>query len=53
MGRLRLYVADRWPTRTSPGCNCEVALPSYRKKATLGYPPMVVRLVGDGATNHS
>ena len=52
-GRLRLYVADRWPTRISPGYNCEVANPACRKKATLGYPPVAVRLVGGGATSHS
>ena len=34
-GRLRLYVADRWPTRTSPGYNCEVANPAYRKRRLL------------------
>ena len=53
MGRLHLYVADRWPTRTSPGYNCESANPACRKKATLGYPPVAVRLVGGGATSHS
>ena len=35
-GRIRLYVADRWPTRTSPGCNCEVANPACRKRRLLG-----------------
>ena len=24
-GRLLLYEADRWPTRTSPGCTCQIA----------------------------
>ena len=50
-GRLHLYVADRWPTRTSPDDNCEVACPSFQ--TTLGYPPVAVRLAGGGATNHS
>ena len=50
-GRLHLYVADRWPTRTSPGYNCEVANPACQ--TTLGYPPVAVRLVGGGATSHS
>ena len=35
-GRLRLYVADRWPTRTSPDYNCEVANPAWRKRRLLG-----------------
>ena len=35
-GRLHLYVVDRWPTRTSPGYNCEVANPACRKKRLLG-----------------
>ena len=35
-GRLHLYVADRWATRTSPGCSCEVANPSCRKRRLLG-----------------
>ena len=26
--RLHLYVADTWPTRTSPDYNCEVANPT-------------------------
>ena len=47
-GRLRLYVTDRWPTRTSSVYNCEVANPACRKKVTLGYPPMAVCLVGGG-----
>ena len=34
-GRLHLYVADRWPTRTSPGYNCEVAHPGCRKRRLL------------------
>ena len=51
--RLRLYVADRWPTRTSPGYNCEVAHPACRNKATLGYPPRAIHLFGGGATSHS
>ena len=34
-GRLHLYVADRWPTRTSPDCNCEVANPACRKRRIL------------------
>ena len=50
-GRLHLYVADRWPSRTSPDYNCEVANPSCQ--TTLGYPPVAVRLVGGGATSHS
>ena len=52
MGRPHLYVADRWPTRTSPDYNCEVANPACRQKTTLGYPPVAVRLVGDRATSH-
>ena len=51
-GRLHLYVADRWFTRTSPGYNCKVANPACRKKTTLGYPPVAVHLVGGGATRH-
>ena len=51
MGRLHRYVADRWPSRTLPDCNCEVANPACQK--TLGYPPVAVRLVGGGATSHS
>ena len=35
-GRLHLYVADRWPTLTTPGDNCEVANPACRKKRLLG-----------------
>ena len=35
-GRLHLYVADRWRTRTSPGKNCEVAHPACRKRRLLG-----------------
>ena len=35
-GRLYLYVADRWPTRTSPGYNCEVAHPACCKRRLLG-----------------
>ena len=31
-------------------CGCS---PSMSSEATLGYPPMVVRLVGGGATSHS
>ena len=34
-GRLHLYVEDRWPTRTSPGYNCEVANPACRKRRLL------------------
>ena len=52
-GRLHLHVADRWPTHTSPGYKCEVAHPAFRKKATFGYAPMAVRLVGGGAISHS
>ena len=48
---LHLYVTDRWPTRTSPDYNCEVANPACQE-ATLGYPPVAVRLVGGGATSH-
>ena len=50
-GRLHLYVVDRWPSRTSPGYNCEVANPACQ--TTLGYPPVAARLVGGGATSHS
>ena len=50
-GTPHLYVADRRPSRTSPGYNCEVANPAYQ--TTLGYPPVAVRLVGGGATSHS
>ena len=46
-GRLHLYVEDRWPSRTSPDYNCEVANPACQ--TTLGYPPMAVRLVGGAA----
>ena len=35
-GRFHLYVADRWPTRTSPSYNCEVANPACRKRRLLG-----------------
>ena len=35
-GRLCLYVAHRWPTRTSPGYKCEVAHPACRKRCLLG-----------------
>ena len=35
-GLLHLYVADRWPTHTSPDYNCEVANPSCRKRRLLG-----------------
>ena len=35
-GRLHLYVADRWPSRTSPNYNCEVAKPACRKRRLLG-----------------
>ena len=35
-GRLHLYVEDRWPTRTSPGYNCEAAHPECRKRRLLG-----------------
>ena len=44
-GRLHFYVADRWPTRTSPGYNCEVANPACRKRR--------LRLVGGGTPSHS
>ena len=50
-GRLHLYVADRWPTRTSPDYNCKVVNPAWQ--TTLKYPPGAVRLVGGGATSHS
>ena len=36
MGRLHLYVADKWPTRTSPDYNYEVANPACRKRRLLG-----------------
>ena len=35
-GRLHLYVADRWPTHTSPNYNCEVASSACRKRRFLG-----------------
>ena len=35
-GRLHLYVADRWPIRTSPGYNCEVANPACHERRLLG-----------------
>ena len=35
-GRLRLYVADRWPTHTLPDYNCEAANPGYRKRRLFG-----------------
>ena len=35
-GTPPLYVADRWPTRTSPDYNCEVANPACRKRRLLG-----------------
>ena len=35
-GRLHLHVADRWPSRTSPGYNCEVANPACRKSRLVG-----------------
>ena len=35
-GRLHLYVADRWPTRTSPGYICEATHHACRKKRLLG-----------------
>ena len=34
--RLHLYVADRWPTRTSPGYDYEVANSPCRKRRLLG-----------------
>ena len=34
--RLHLYVADKWPTRTSPSYKCEVANPACRKRQLLG-----------------
>ena len=37
-GRLHLYVANRWPTRTSLDRNCEVANPACRKRRLLGTP---------------
>ena len=49
-GRLHLYVADRWPTRTSPDYNCEVANPACQ--TTLEYPPVAVHLVVGGVTSH-
>ena len=48
-GRLHLYVADRWPTRTLPGANCEVANPACQ--TTLGYPPVAVSLFGGGTNS--
>ena len=47
-GCLHFLVADRWPARTSPGYNCEIANPACQ--TTLGYPPMAIRLIGGGAT---
>ena len=42
-GRLRLYAADRWLIRTSPGYNCKVANSACRKGdswvPTSGSPP--------------
>ena len=35
-GCLHLHVAERWPTRTSPGYNCEVANPACRKRRLFG-----------------
>ena len=35
-GRLLLYVADRWPTRTLPGYNSEAAHPACHKRRLLG-----------------
>ena len=35
-GTLHLYVADRWPTRTSPVYNCEVANPDVVKDDSWG-----------------
>ena len=35
-GRLHLYVAYMWPTRSSPGYHCEVANPACRKRRLLG-----------------
>ena len=35
-GCLHLYVADRWPTHTSPDYNCEVANPACHKRQLLG-----------------
>ena len=35
-GRLHLYVEDRWPSRTSPDYNCEVANPACRKRQFMG-----------------
>ena len=35
-GRPHLYVADRWPTRTLPDYNCEVANPACGKRRLLG-----------------
>ena len=50
-GTPHLYVEDRWPSRTSPDYNCEAANPACQ--TTIGYPPVAVRLVSGGATNHS
>ena len=52
-GRFHLYVTDRWPTRTSPGYNCEVAHPACCNKLLLGTHQKAVRIVGGGATSHS
>ena len=35
-GRLHLYMAERWPTRASPGYNCETAHPACRTRRLLG-----------------
>ena len=35
-GCLHLYVADRWPTRTSQKYNCEVINPACHERRLLG-----------------
>ena len=35
-GRLRLYMADKWSTRTSPGYSCKIANPACRKRRLFG-----------------
>ena len=45
------YVADRWPSCTSPDYNSEVANPACQ--TTLGYPPVAVHFVNGGATSQS
>ena len=50
--RLHLYVADRWPTRTSPGYGCKVANPACRKRRLLGTHQWLSALVVGLPVNH-